>query len=72
MQEDVAAATDGDSFTGADSQVVEQRDYVGRRVLMAERLRQNAGTAVSAQVRQDDLEVWTPRGTDGSQSWQKP
>ena len=62
MQEDVAAATDADCFAGADSQVVEQRDYVGRRFLMAERLRQNAGAAVSAQVRQDDLDVWAPRG----------
>lgn len=72
VQEDVAAATDADSFTNADSQVVEQRDYVGRRILMAERLRQNAGAAMSAQVRQFDLEVWPHPGAEGSQSWLEP
>src|SRR6516162_8608335 len=53
VQEDVAAGTDADSLTGGNSEVVEQRQYVGRRVLMPERPQQNAGPAMPPQVGQD-------------------
>src|SRR6516164_237046 len=63
VQEDVTAAAHSDSFASADFQVVEEREHVCRGVLMAKWLRQDAGAAVSPQVGQDELEVWTPGGS---------
>jgi hypothetical protein len=63
VQQDIAAAAHSDSFAGADFEVVEERQHVCRGVLMAKWLNQDAGAAVSPQVGQDELEVWTPIGS---------
>src|SRR6516165_4037900 len=63
VQQDIAASAHSDSFASADSEVVEEREHVHRGVLMAKWLRQDARAAVSPQVGQDELEVWTPSGS---------
>lgn len=66
VQQDIAAAADSHAFTGAYSQMIEQRKNISGRFFVAKRLRKNGGAPVAAKVGEDEPVSCAP----GREGWE--